>query len=382
MDTVSLLKNPTSGPRILFFSGGSALRQTSRELARYTHNSIHIITSFDSGGSSAVLRKAFHMPAIGDIRNRLMSLADRESQENPAIYDLFAHRLPVDEKAADLHAEFQAIAAGRHRLSAVIGEPMRSTICFYLYRFQEHMPANFDLRGASIGNLVLAGGYLACEQNLEPALVLFSALVQVRGIVRPVTNRHLHLVAELADGHRVVGQHRITGKEHKKLQVPIARIYLTDSQQQPDPVAVPIEPDIAELIARAQLICFPMGSFYSSVLANLLPTGVCQAVTANPCPKVFIPSTGNDPEAIGMSVADQVRILADTIANGGVGDTADRRMLDFLILDGNHHRYIHGVDEAALEAYDLQIVTGDLTGPGACAHLAADRLVPLLLSLI
>ena len=53
---------PELGPKVLFFSGGSALNPLSRRLINYTHNSIHLITPFDSGGSSAVLRKAFGMP--------------------------------------------------------------------------------------------------------------------------------------------------------------------------------------------------------------------------------------------------------------------------------------------------------------------------------
>jgi hypothetical protein len=35
---------PDLGPRILFFSGGSALRRLSEKLVDYTHNSIHLIT--------------------------------------------------------------------------------------------------------------------------------------------------------------------------------------------------------------------------------------------------------------------------------------------------------------------------------------------------
>ena len=69
-------KVPELGPKILFFSGGSALKDLSTKLINYTHNSIHIITSFDSGGSSAKLRDTFHMPSVGDLRNRLMALAD------------------------------------------------------------------------------------------------------------------------------------------------------------------------------------------------------------------------------------------------------------------------------------------------------------------
>ena len=71
-------RSPEHGPRVLFFSGGTALRGVSRVLSDHTHNSIHIITPFDSGGSSAVIREAFGMLAIGDILNRLMAL-DRKS---------------------------------------------------------------------------------------------------------------------------------------------------------------------------------------------------------------------------------------------------------------------------------------------------------------
>jgi 2-phospho-L-lactate transferase CofD-like protein len=84
---------PQNGPRILFFSGGTALQGVSRDIIKYTHNSVHLITPFDSGGSSAVLRKEFSMPAVGDIRNRLMSLADDSALGNPEIYAFFTHRL-------------------------------------------------------------------------------------------------------------------------------------------------------------------------------------------------------------------------------------------------------------------------------------------------
>ena len=53
-------KIPELGPRILFFSGGSALNGLCKTLKNYTHNSIHLVTPFDSGGSSAELRQAFN----------------------------------------------------------------------------------------------------------------------------------------------------------------------------------------------------------------------------------------------------------------------------------------------------------------------------------
>ena len=43
---------PEYGPKILFFSGGSAMRDLASVLKNYTHNSVSLITPFDSGGSS------------------------------------------------------------------------------------------------------------------------------------------------------------------------------------------------------------------------------------------------------------------------------------------------------------------------------------------
>ena len=84
---------PALGPRLTFFTGGTALRALSRELTRHTHKSVHLVTTFDSGGSSAALRQAFAMPAMGDIRNRLLALAD-SSVVPAAVLDFCAGRLP------------------------------------------------------------------------------------------------------------------------------------------------------------------------------------------------------------------------------------------------------------------------------------------------
>ena len=78
-------KAPELGPKILFFSGGSALNGLSQELKNYTYNSIHLVTPFDSGGSSAKLRHAFDMPAIGDLRSRMMALADETITGHPEV---------------------------------------------------------------------------------------------------------------------------------------------------------------------------------------------------------------------------------------------------------------------------------------------------------
>jgi len=121
-------KIPEFGPKILFFSGGTALNDTCRVLKKFTHNSIHIITPFDSGGSSAVLRDAFNIPAIGDLRSRLMSLADDTMSGHPEIFELFAYRLSKSAKRKNLLDQLKNIADGKDPLIVAIKNPMGKLI--------------------------------------------------------------------------------------------------------------------------------------------------------------------------------------------------------------------------------------------------------------
>ena len=107
---------PALGPRVLFFSGGSALNSLSQVLKSYTHNSIHMVTPFDSGGSSAVLRKAFEMPSIGDLRSRLMALADETITGHPNVYELFTHRFTKEAGNPELLTRLDAMCAGKDPL--------------------------------------------------------------------------------------------------------------------------------------------------------------------------------------------------------------------------------------------------------------------------
>lgn len=374
---------PELGPSVLFFSGGTALRDTSRELIRYTHNSIHLITPFDSGGSSAVIRKAFGMPAVGDIRNRLMALADQSVQGNPEIYNLFTHRLAKDAEPSALRGELDAMAAGAHPLVRRIPDPMRKLIRNHFYEFLERMPRDFDLRGASVGNLVLTAGYLSNRRQLDPVIYLFSKLVQVCGVVRPTVNKDLHLAVRLADGRTVVGQHRITGKESAPLSSPVEDIWLTSSLDDEAPVRTAIRNKIGEWIGKADLICYPPGSFYTSVMANLLADGVGRAVAANACPKVFVPSTGVDPETPGMSVADRADALCRRLReDAGIdGEAGEDEVLGYVLVDSKHGRYAGGIDEKRLEARGFTVMDGPLVTARSAPDIDGRVLSEFLLSL-
>lgn len=347
---------PELGPKLLFFSGGTALNDISRHLKRYTHNSVHLVTPFDSGGSSAKLRASFDMPSIGDLRSRMIALADESILGHPDIYRLFSYRLPKDAAPDVLRAKLDGFVTGKHAMMASIKNPMRRLICNNLGFFREAMPADFDLRGASIGNLILVGGYLNNHKKLDPILFMFSKLVGVQGTVRTTVNDDLHLAVELEDGTQVVGQHLITGKEAAPLASPIKKMFLVRLKNPQKEVCVEIAKKKRDLIRNADLICYAPGSFYSSVMANLHPLGVAEAVVQNPVPKVYLPSLGVDPEAPDLTVQDKVALLLETLRAKCGAKTPASDLLNFVVLDTKHADYAAGAAKRAIRSLGVEVI--------------------------
>jgi CofD-related protein of GAK system len=365
----------------LFFSGGSALRPLCRVLKQYTHNSVHLITAFDSGGSSAQLRRAFAMPAIGDLRNRIVALADESVRGNPEIYRLFAHRLPGAASAAELAHQLQALVSGEDELVHGIPEPMRRIVMTHLRLFAEEMPRDFDLRGANLGNLLLAGGFMSHSRDLDSVLFLFSKLLEVRGLVRPIVDADLHLCAELADGQRVLGQHRLTGKEAPAITAAVRELYLVDALGSARRATSAISDKVRRSIEAADLLCYPMGSFYSSVVANLLPHGVGQAIVSASGPRVYIPNTGSDPEQLGMSLADSLEQLIRYVRADAGAEVPVERIVNVVLLDRDPRHYGLRVDLERLESMGVQVVSLELVTETSRPHAQPLRLTEALLSL-
>lgn len=372
-------KIPELGPRILFFSGGTALTGLSKTLKNYTHNSIHLVSPFDSGGSSAKLRQAFDMPAIGDLRSRLMALADETVLGHPEIFHLFSYRFDKEANQAELKTRLVNMVEGDDPLIDCIANPMRQLICHHLGYFVSRMPDSFDLRGASIGNLIITGGYLNNHEQLDPILFLFSKLVNVLGTVRNITNDNYQLAVELNNGERIIGQHLMTGKEVPKLSSGIASVSLSSQLTQFEPVTTKLKKRNRKLIEQADLICYPPGSFFSSLIANLLPEGVGRAITKNGNPKVFIPNLGNDPEQLDMTLEGAIEYLIDTVRKDSP-DSDVKDIISIILLDSQHIEYPGGIPYQRLSELNIQIIDTpliDMTSP----YYDDDKLVAAILSL-
>lgn len=376
------MKVPELGPGILFFSGGTALGGLSRTMKLYSHNTIHLVTPFDSGGSSAKLREAFGVPSVGDLRSRLMALADETVRGNPEIHALFACRLEKEADPGELARRLERMADGSHPLIAAIPDPPRQTIRAHLRSFIKEMPPGFDLRGASVGNLVLVGGYLESGRDIDSVISVLSSLVPVRGTVRPIADAALHLAAELENGARVLGQHNLTGKEVAPIPAPVRDLCLVDGLADPKPAKAEIPACVRCWIEQAELICYPMGSFYSSVVATLLPAGVGRAVRAAESPKVYIPNAGGDPEEIGMGVHDAVRALHRFVARDcGKPAPAVREVVDFVLVDSTRADYGERLDLDRIRALGVELIDVPLVTDKSRPLLDPTPLAEVLLSI-
>jgi CofD-related protein of GAK system len=374
-------KIPELGPRILFFSGGSALTGLARELKKFTHNSIHLVSPFDSGGSSAKLRHAFDMPAIGDLRSRLMALADETVLGHPEIFQLFSYRFPKDAPQQALKKRLSQMVEGNDSLIADIANPMRKLICNHLGYFYSAMPKYFDLRGASIGNLIIAGGYLNNHEELEPIVFLFSKLVNVLGTVRTITNDDYHLTAELANGETIIGQHLIIGKEVTLITSAINNISLSKSLHKHTPTNAKLRKRNRRFFEQADMICYPPGSFYTSLIANLLPTGVGRAIADNGCPKVYIPNLGRDPEQLDMTLEKALTTILQYVNKDHTPHIKPDGLLNYLLVDSKNGHYPGGIPYELIQELGITLIDTKLINKSTDNVYDNERLVAALLSL-
>jgi CofD-related protein of GAK system len=347
-------------------------------LKGFTHRSVHVVTTFDSGGSSRWLREALKMPSIGDLRSRLVSLADESVCGNTEIYELFSRRFSEDAALEDLEEELLNLCHGDHPLVQAIPEARQKFIINYLRTFRAERPQGFDLRGASVGNLVLAGGYMALDGDMESVLLLFGRLLQTQGIVSPTTTQSAHLAVRLRSGRFIHGQAEFTGKGKQSIDSPIEEVFLVDDPTARRRISVDASDKTLRWIRQADLICYPMGSFFSSVLCHLLPRGVAGAILDNPCSKVYVPNTGVDPEQLGMRLSDAVdRIVS--LADDGRRNVSPSDVLDLVVIDSKYGRYDLELDVADVEKRGIFVL--DIPLCEASSQIDARRLSEVLVSL-
>ena len=292
---------------LVFISGGSALNKIAGMLAESKLSTTHIISVFDNGGSTGLLRTYCGI-AVGDIRNRLVALGEKNNPIARTIGELFSIRLHGNKPRPVMRRTVEELAEGSGEHLAALPAEISGDISGALKTLLSRLPDSFDWREGSIGNCILVGKYL---QTNDWTLTLDWAhqAVYSCGLVIPTTIESAHLGAYLINGTTIVGQNRLTD-EAKPIRSPIERLLLFPTDQSSAKTArVSIHPRAREELQKARAIIYSWGSFYTSVLSAFLVDGLADAVLQSNVPKILLLNPQPDAETLGKTPVDLVKEL-------------------------------------------------------------------------
>lgn len=240
-----------SQPKIVVIGGGTGLSVILRGLRKITDQITAIVTVSDDGGGSGILREDLGMLPPGDIRACLIALSDA----GPYLEELFN------------------------------------------YRYESG-----NLKGQSFGNLMIAA-MEGLSKDFREAVLRVGEIIRINGQVLPVTLEHVHLVAQLENGHLVKGESHIPYQVIKE-KSRIAEVGLTPFEPKPTE-------GVLEAIDEADVIILGPGSLYTSVIPNLLVAGVPEAIRQSAARVVHIANLMTQPgETDGHSLKDHLEAIA------------------------------------------------------------------------
>jgi len=203
-----------------------------------------VVTVTDDGGSSGRLRQDFNMLPPGDLRNCMVAL----SEEEALLSKLFTHRFKTGN----------------------------------------------TLKGHNFGNLFVAA-LTEITGDFAQAVQLASKILATRGRIYPATTANTTLVARMDDGSVVRGETKITASKNRIVELRL---------EPPNPAPVP---ETIDAIERADLITVGPGSLYTSLITNLLVSGVPSALAKASGLRVYICNLMTQAnESLGLTAAEHI----------------------------------------------------------------------------
>jgi uncharacterized cofD-like protein len=315
------------GLRIVAVGGGTGLPRVLAGLAPGVEPAAGrpldvtaIVAIADDGGSSGELRRAYGVPAPGDVRNCLVALAQAP---NP-LASVFQHRFE---------------GAG-------------------------------GLAGHTVGNVVLT----ALAQKLGDfgsAVAAVGQLLGVRGRVLPASLEGVELVARLEDGRVVRGETAIARAGGRVVDLRLGR-----------PAEAP--PEAIEAILAADLVVLGPGSLYSSVLASLLARGLPEALRTTAATRVLVVNLFAEPgETDGYDASDHVRAIRRHLGDVVDVALVHRHPSAAATRAGGAAADLHpvGVDRANLEMLGVVPFAADLVDPADATRHDPQALARALLAI-
>lgn len=239
--------------KIVIIGGGHGQSTICRGIKNISMADITaIVTVADDGGSTGRLRRQFHIPAMGDIRNVMTALAESET--------LMTNLMN--------------------------------------YRFEDPDGTEQDISGHNLGNLILTAMTQECGSFFE-AVQTIGKVLNVKGRIIPATTQVISLYAQMDDGVIVRGEANIPQVSNH-----IRRVFYDCD--------VEATPEAIDAIHEADLIIYGIGSVYTSILPNVIIPEIRDALHETKARRVYFCNAMTQPgETDGYSVEDHVRALME-----------------------------------------------------------------------
>ena len=232
--------------KVVVLGGGTGLSFLLRGLKQFPVDITAIVSVCDDGRSTGRLRKQFNLPAMGDIRQVLISLSETE----PTVGKLLNYRFKTTS----------------------------------------------DLNGHPVGNLLLTA---AAEMtgSMNNGVRTLSKVLDLKGKVVPFSEDNLTLMGEMTDGSIVEGEHKIT-QSHKKIK----RVFYKDEPK--------VSKEAIKAIHNADLIVLSMGSVFTSVIPNLLGKELIDAIDEAKAPIMYCCNMFTQPgETDDLTASDHIKVF-------------------------------------------------------------------------
>lgn len=318
--------------KVVTIGGGTGSYVVLRGLKMYTLDITAIVTMFDSGGSTGVLRDEFGVLPPGDVRRCLLALSEGKRAE--MVRKLLAYRFDTGK-----------------------------------------LGTNGSGRGHSFGNLLLIALSSIYGSEIE-GIKKASELLDIKGTVLPVSVDKSHVHARLEDGTEIEGEGNIDEPQHDG-NIGIVDVFLKPPAR--------IFEETADAIEDADVVIVCPGDLYSSLMPNFLVEGMQDALRASKAKKVLVaPLMTKWGETNGYTVSQVAKELCRymgiesfdvALCNTTQPDPA------MLSAYAEEKKEPMALDTVELEKYAKEIILGDFASESDLARHDSDKVAKVLAEL-
>ncbi|WP_033160066.1 gluconeogenesis factor YvcK family protein [Mycoplasmoides alvi] len=210
---------------VVVLGGGSGMSSILRGMKNIPNINISaIVTVADDGGSTALMRREFNIPAVGDLRQILIALSSTED----ILKDLME------------------------------------------YRFHNKNIKKSVFHNQSLGNIIISS-LININNDFYKGIETLSKVLKIKGSIYPLTDYpKVRLQAVYTDGTKIIGEHKIPNGNK-----------IIDSIRYLNTKKIKTNPDVLKQIKKADYIVISTGSLYTSIIPNLIAPGVREAILDN-----------------------------------------------------------------------------------------------------